>query len=51
MVKNVTRIKAEITINAKMHKYIICMKNIILGILLRAVVKMINMWEILLTIH
>ena len=49
MVENVTPTKAGITINAKMHKYI--MKKIILGILLHAVVKIINMWEILLTIH
>ena len=47
MVKNVTRIKSGVAINvgvsAKTQKNIMSAKNIIFGILLYAVVKMLNM--------
>ena len=53
MIKNATPIKCEITINVcvsvKIHKSIICAKKIRFGIMLPAVVKMVNMYEILFT--
>ena len=55
MVENVTRIKSGIIINvfvsAKIQKNIMHAKRIIFGILLHVVVKMLNIYQLLLTIQ
>ena len=51
MVEYIIQIKSRITINEyKNLKKIMCAKNIIFGILLDVVVKMVNIWHVLLTI-
>ena len=55
MVENVTRIKSGSTINvsasAKIQKNIMQVKTIIFGILIHVVAKMVNLYEVLLTIQ
>ena len=55
MVEYVTQIKSGITIqvrvSVKLQKNIVCAKSIIFGILLHVVVKMVNIFEILLMIQ
>ena len=55
MVKNVSQIKSETTINVgvgvKTWKNIMCAKKITFGILLHVFVKMVNMTELLLVIQ
>ena len=55
IVKNMIQIKNEITIkvgmSVKIQKNIICVENNIFGILLLVVMKMENIYEVLLTIQ
>ena len=52
MEQNVIQIKSEITINVNgSAKNIIYVKKIIFGILLHVVAKMVNIWQVLLTIQ
>ena len=55
MVENVTQIKSGIMVsvgvNVRIHKSIICVKNIILEMLLHVPVKMVDMKEVLLIIQ
>ena len=52
MEENVIQIKSEITINVNdSAKNIIYVKKIIFGILLHVVAKMVNIWQVLLTIQ
>ena len=53
MVENVIQIKSEIVTNVdvsvKTQKNIVCAKKIIFEILLHIAVKMVNIWQVLLT--
>ena len=55
MVENVTQSKSGIMVsvgvNVRIHKSIICVKNIILEMLLHVLVKMVDMKEVLLIIQ
>ena len=52
MEENVIQIKSEITINVNdSAKNITYVKKIIFGILLHVVAKMVNIWQVLLTIQ
>ena len=55
MVKNVIQIKSRITINistsVKPKKTLCLKKKVMFGILLHVVLKMVNMWEVLLMIQ
>ena len=53
MVESVTQIKSGITnvsANVKIQKNFVCVKKIIFGILLHAVVKTINIYKVLLSV-
>ena len=52
MIEYVIQIKSGITINVDVSvKSILHVKKIIFGILVHAVVKMVNIWQVLLTIQ
>ena len=52
VVENVIQIKSGITIHVDASaKNIICVKKIIFGIVLHVVVKIVNIWQVLLTIQ